>query len=168
MTLRKCLRTFLSSGGWLTGPHQGWVSFWDPLASRQDVERIKVVAQGVSKSTKRPLVAFMVHDSDIFCYWLYENGRLLDEYNSFPSYFGDEGIDEATVAGNVVTLAKFCRAGTAPEQLTGIIKQHTAAASAAGESPTFVFAEEALAKLAELLGLRKRSCSPISAISNRR
>jgi hypothetical protein len=153
--VRECLRAILSSGGWLTGPHQGWVSFWDPLASRQDVERITSVAEEVSRATKRPLIAFMVHDSDIFCYWLYESGRLLDEYNSFPTYFGEEEVDEAAVAGNVDTLAKFCRAGTKPEQLAGIVKQFTVAAAEAGETPAYVFAEEALGKLAEFLELRE-------------
>ena len=145
----------LESSGWIAGPHQGWVSFWDEQASRQDTDRIEHLAAKVSQSTRRPLIAFMVHDSDVFCYWLYENGRQLDEFNSYPRYWGDEQIDEAALAADADTLVKFCRPGTTAGQLRELLKQTTAADLGAEIEPAFVFAEECLMKLADLLGLRE-------------
>jgi len=31
----------------------------------------------------------VVHDDDIFCYFFYRGGRLVDRYNSFPDYFAE-------------------------------------------------------------------------------
>jgi len=149
------LKKVLDQGGWMAGPHDGWVSFWDEQASQQSEERIRSVAEDVSRSLSVPLVAFLIHDSDVFCYWLYEAGHLLDEFNSCPTYWGDLEIDETRLQANLDAFLRICRTGIKPEALQEILVQDSHDARAAGEPRAFVFAEERLTKLAPLLGLRE-------------
>lgn len=76
----------------------GWVSLYEERASRQNENRICDLAAGLSADLKTAAIAFSVHDSDIACYWLYENGTLLDKFNSCPDYFGG-GPVSATARG---------------------------------------------------------------------
>src|SRR5262245_24021686 len=62
----------------------GWTTLYEEEASHQDDRRIRELTGGLSRDLKVAAIAFMVHDSDIACYWLYEDGQLLDEYNSCP------------------------------------------------------------------------------------
>jgi hypothetical protein len=120
----------------------GWVSLFDERASEQDDDRIRDLAKNVSKDLKSPAIAFLVHDSDIACYWLYDGGKLLDEFNSCPDYFDDDG-DGSTPAsgGKTDVLVRFCRAGVTEEQLSEILH--------ADET----FAESIVEKLADALGI---------------
>ena len=61
---------------------QGWTGIY---ASRgQDGS----VAKTLHKFLKSEVLLTMVHDGDIFCYEYYRDGKLVDEYNSRPDYFG--------------------------------------------------------------------------------
>ena len=120
----------------------GWVSLYDERASQQDDERIRDLAKNLSKDLKTPAIAFMVHDSDIACYWLYESGKLLDEYNSSPDYFDDDGGEGAPpTGGQTDVLVRFCRPGVTEDQLAEILH----------DDPTF--AESIVERLADALGI---------------
>src|SRR6266404_4610009 len=75
---------------------RGWVTVY-PEATEDQSETIRGIASGLSKTLKADVLGFLVHDSDIAMYWLYQNGRLTDEFNSAPDYFG-ERVDEKTSA----------------------------------------------------------------------
>ena len=139
----------------MAGPHEGWVSFWDEQASQQSEERIRHIAEKVSRTLKAPLIAFLIHDSDFLCYWMYETGELLDVFNSFPSYWDDAEIEEEPLRANVAEFARICRPGTKPELLHELLMQHTREARATGELCAFPIAEDRLTELATLLGLRE-------------
>ena len=74
----------------------GWTSLYEEQASEQDDRRIRDLAGGLSEDLQVPAIAFLVHDSDIACYWLFDGGRLLDEYNSCPDYFDDGATDDGS------------------------------------------------------------------------
>ena len=83
----------------------------------------------------------MVHDSDIACYWLYDGGKLLDEFNSCPDYFDDDGGERgAAHRRQTDVLVRFCRTGVTEDQLTEILARR----------PTF--AESIVERLADALG----------------
>jgi hypothetical protein len=46
------------------------------------------VAKALHKLLKTEVLFTLVHDSDIFCYDYYRDGKLVDQYNSRPEYFG--------------------------------------------------------------------------------
>jgi hypothetical protein len=122
--------------------HNGWCSLYEEKASQQDDARIRKLASGLSKDLQVPAIAFMVHDSDIACYWLYDNGVLLDEYNSCPDYFDNDGDGESTPSGgDAEVLVRFCRPGVSVEQLSEVL------------STNVVFAEEIIQRLADALGI---------------
>jgi hypothetical protein len=123
---------------------RGWTSLYEERASEQDDRRIRDLAGGLSQDLKATVIAFMVHDSDIACYWLYDNGRLLDEYNSCPNYFDeDDWGDErgAPSGGRPDVLQRYCRAGVTREELAEILATHT------------LFAEDVVERLAQALGI---------------
>jgi hypothetical protein len=122
----------------------GWTSLYEAEASHQDDGRIRELGRGLSADLHTPAVAFLVHDSDIACYWLFEDGKILDEFNSCPDYFEDAGSeDEASgpSGGNPDVLLRHCRAGVTRDALTTILSQEA------------VFAEGIIEQLAVALGI---------------
>jgi Ankyrin repeats (3 copies) len=103
---------------------RGWTSLFEEQASQQDDQRIHELAGGLSQDLQAPAIAFMVHDSDIACYWLFDNGRLLDEYNSCPDYFNDDADESSSPSGGQPdVLLRYCRAGVSYDDLVAILEQ---------------------------------------------
>lgn len=122
----------------------GWTSLYEEEASWQNEARIRVLAGGLSKELHVAAVAFMVHDSDIACYWLFDDGRLLDQYNSCPAYFDEDATDDgppSPTGGRPDVLLPYCRTG---------VRQHDLAAVLAEQA---VFAESVIERLADALGI---------------
>jgi hypothetical protein len=135
----------------------GWISLYEARASDQDDARIRELAGSLSSDLHVPAIAFMVHDSDIACYWVYEDGQLLDEYNSCPDYFDhDAPRGEATgpSGGRPEVLLRYCRNGIRQVDLTEILGGET------------VFAESVIERLAEALGIdRERALTDYRDVS---
>jgi len=99
-------------------PESTWTSIF-PEAADQDQAALFGLARGLSKALKRPVIAFIVHDSDIFLYWLYDKGNELDRYNSAPGFFTGEEVPPE--GGNPDKLAAFCPPGTPIERLMQVL-----------------------------------------------
>jgi hypothetical protein len=134
-----------------------WISLYEARASDQDEARIRELATSISGDLHVPAIAFLVHDSDVACYWLYEDGQLLDEFNSCPDYFDqDAPPDEATghYRGRPEVLLRYCRAGIGQVDLTEILGGET------------VFAESVIDRLADALGIdRERALTDYRDVS---
>ena len=63
----------------------GWVTLY-PENNGQDPAVSEALA---AKLAEKTLIHCLVHDDDVFAYWLFEGGRIVDTYNSCPDYFGD-------------------------------------------------------------------------------
>jgi hypothetical protein len=72
----------------------------------------------------------MVHDSDIFFYWLADSGTPLDDYDSDPGYF--EALDTPPQGGGVEVLMRHCNPGVSAHRLDGLLHQKISAADDAG------------------------------------
>ena len=70
----------------------GYVVVTDRAADEQDPRQIQQVGELLSTGLSTPVLAVLNHDDDILCYWLFENGRTTDEYNSDPGYFSGEDL----------------------------------------------------------------------------
>ncbi len=150
------LRKLHIEKAWVAGENEGWLSFWEEEASKQSEVRIQDLAHRVSDDLDATCIAFLVHDSDILCYWLYDRGTQLDEYNSCPCYWRDDAsIDEKSLAADCGLLLKYCRPGTLLSKLENVLAQWTKADMAADIAQAFPLAEGRLASLATLLGLRE-------------
>jgi ankyrin repeat protein len=122
----------------------GWTSMYEEVASHQDDGRIRELAGGLSKDMHVAAIAFMVHDSDIACYWLFDDGSLIDQYNSCPDYFDDDATDDESTGhsgGTPDVLLRYCRPGVRKEDLEAVLSEQT------------VFAENVIQGLANALGI---------------
>jgi hypothetical protein len=123
-------------------PENGWTTLLDKRAAQQDSEWIQELTAAVTRDLGIAAVAFLVHDSDIACYWLYDSGDLLDEYNSCPDYFEMDSLDgSGPSGGNAETLRRYCLRDVSVAELDEILTAET------------VFAEEILEQLATVLGI---------------
>jgi hypothetical protein len=124
----------------------GWTSLVEEAASEQDDRRIRDLAGGLSEDLHVPAIAFLVHDSDIACYWLFDNGQLLDEYNSDPGYFdSDTDGPPSPSGGRADILLRYCRPGVQKDELAEILAEETVRAT--------TFAEDVIDRLARALGI---------------
>jgi hypothetical protein len=123
----------------------GWTALYEEQASEQDDRRIHSLAAGLSKDLHVAAIAFLVHDSDIACYWLFDKSELLDEYNSDPGYFGDPDGPPSPSGGRPDILVRYCRKGVQPDDLAAILSEKTVRAT--------TFAEHLIERLARALGI---------------
>ncbi len=159
----------------------GWVGVFDE-ASRQDQETMHQLALDLSAGLDTAVFGFLVHDSDVFYYVLYERGRLIAEFDSWPDYhrsgevsetgdtpaaprgglpdqlllfnIGEPG--EAPTPGNPEAILRHCRPGTALGQLRNLLRQDSwpAVEAALDEGgPGHVNAMDRHADLARMLGI---------------
>jgi hypothetical protein len=87
----KCARLLKSSSGLraiLTDSKKGWVTVYDEESESQGIEILRRLAKKLSAELKTVAIGVLVHDSDIFQYLFYENGELVDQFDSKPDYFG--------------------------------------------------------------------------------
>ncbi len=124
----------------------GWTSLYEEQASEQDDRRIRELGGGLSRDLHVPCIAFLVHDSDVACYWLFDNGELLDEYNSDPGYF-DSHTDArpSPSGGHADVLARYCQPGVTPFELASMLGEKRVRET--------VFADEVIRRLARALGI---------------
>ena len=97
------------------------------------------VARALATRILAPILHCVVHDDDVFAYQFFENGVLIDEYNSCPDYFGGP---PAPRGGNVQILEKFLASANAVGALQNLL-----------DAERFDFEMKRLDKFAELLGL---------------
>jgi hypothetical protein len=89
-------------------PETRWTSIF-PEAGDQDDTALPKMAHALSGALKRPVIAFIVHDSDVLLYWLCDEGKELDRYNSAPGYFTDQ--ETPPDGGNPEALMVYCQPG---------------------------------------------------------
>jgi hypothetical protein len=132
---------------------RGWVAVYEDRASSQDDQWIRQLANDLSARLQTACVAFLVHDSDIACYWLTDRGELLDEYNSCPEYFEPPTTDadrqraeadRTRLQGDVEVFFRYCRPGLDKEKIDKVLRSET------------LFAEDVIAQLADFLGIEAR------------
>lgn len=133
----------LPIGGCWVLPEKGkWATVCEERASSQDSEWICELSGRLSERLRTAAIAFLIHDSDIFCYWLFDRGELLDHFNSFPDYF--EPVDDAErqqSRGRPEVLLRFCPPGRKEQEVESALREKS------------VFAEEQAAELARVLGI---------------
>ncbi len=81
----------------LVGPEiDGWIGVY-PENNGQD----HGVGEDIARAVKGEVIQLIVHDSDIFAYWFWRDGNLVDSYWSRPGYFGEEGREaQEAMSGN--------------------------------------------------------------------
>jgi hypothetical protein len=97
---------------------------FDSVCDEQDIDGIQMLTSRLSRELRCPALAAIIHDDDVFAYFLYQEGELTDWYNSSPSYFDFGSADEPDPpeGGNAERLCATFGAGR-PELLEEILRQ---------------------------------------------
>jgi hypothetical protein len=97
----------------------------------------------LSESLSTAVVAFLIHDSSLLAYWLFQAGRCTDRFNSKPGYF-QRGKETPPAGGDVELILPYCEAGVSRETVIHLLQV---------EARTEIFAEETVKKLAGCLAI---------------
>jgi WD40 repeat protein len=135
-------------GRMLVGPCiNGWIGLYP-----DDAASSETLAAKISESLKVYALDLSVHDSDIFFYNFYLNGRLIDEYSSSPDYFEKvSSTEHERLKGKPEVFRELLGSNDKLAELQGLL--------AANRKDGFTFEEARLEKLASLLGIKNTSAS---------
>jgi hypothetical protein len=67
---------------YLAPPINGWVGVFAKMLPRDQI------STKIAKKLPLDIIELAVYDDDVFCYWYYRQGKLIDSFNSYPKYFG--------------------------------------------------------------------------------
>jgi ribosomal protein S18 acetylase RimI-like enzyme len=107
---------------------QGWVAVTDELCDGDRSAQRKLAAE-LSARMGVPVVALALEEDAVVRFLLYDRGRMVDEYLSVPTYYGDlNKADELSLAANATLVARLtgadavsvravARTATAPSEL---------------------------------------------------
>lgn len=143
MALQKIVQR--TDGKFLVGPVvNGWISVFP------EEDQTEAVSADIAKVLLTDIFQFMVHDDDIFMYWFYRNGKLVDHYNSCPEYF--EGM-----AGVNVSEEEKHECSGRPELFQDLLKAPGSLPKLeellAATKKNYAFESQRMAEFVELLGL---------------
>jgi hypothetical protein len=105
-------------------------------------------AKELSERLGAVTVAIAVEEGSVVRFRLYERGRMVDEYLSVPTYYGDlNKADEISLAANATLVARLT--GADPAHVRAVARN----ASSISELPP---GPELLAQIAAVMGLETR------------
>jgi len=126
---------------------QGWVTVVDELCDR-DRSAQRRVATELSERMGTPVIALALEEGAVVRYLAFERGRMVDEYLSVPSYYGElNKADEISLSANPTMMSRLT--GAEPAQVRAVVRT---ASSPAGLPP----ARELVEQIAGVFGLETR------------
>lgn len=125
----------------------GWVAVVDELCDRDRSVQRRLGTE-LSDRMGVPVIALALEEETVVRYLLFERGRMVDEYLSVPTYYGDlNKADELSLAANSTLVSRLT--GADPATVRAVAR----VASSPSELPP---ARELIAQIAELLGIEAR------------
>lgn len=131
----------------VSGASNGWVTVVDELCDR-DRSAQRRVATELSERMGTPVIALALEEGAVVRYLAFERGRMVDEYVSVPSYYGElSKADELSLSANATMMSRLT--GAEPAQVRAVVRT----ASSPSELPP---ARELLGQIASVFGLETR------------
>jgi ribosomal protein S18 acetylase RimI-like enzyme len=131
----------------VTPARNGWVTVVDELCDH-DRSAQRRLGTELSERLGVPAVALALEEDAVVRYLLFERGRMVDEYLSVPTYYGElSKADELSLAANPTLASRLT--GAEPARLRAIAR----IASSPAELPP---ARELVEQIADALGLEAR------------
>jgi ribosomal protein S18 acetylase RimI-like enzyme len=125
-------------------PRNGWITVVDELCDR-DRSAQRRLGRELSERMGVPVVALAVEEEAVVRFLLFERGRMVDEYLSVPSYYGElNKADELSLSANPTLVARLT--GADPARVRAVAR----VASSPAELPP---ARELLAEIAAVMNL---------------
>ena len=150
--VERAVRAFLPRVGrsaWtrIDAPRNGWVAVVDELCDRDRSAQRRLGVE-LSERLGVPVVALAVEDETVVRFLLFERGRMVDEYLSVPTYYGDlNKADELSLAANPTLVARLT--GADPARVRAVAR----VASSPAELPP---ARDLLEEIADVMKLEAR------------
>ena len=124
-----------------------WVTVLDELCDRDRSAQRRLGGE-LSERLGVPVVAFALEEEAVVRFLLFDRGRMVDEYLSVPTYYGDlNKADELSLAANPTLVARLT--GADPARVRAVARVATSPA----ELPP---PRELLRQIAELMNLEAR------------
>jgi ribosomal protein S18 acetylase RimI-like enzyme len=122
----------------------GWVSVTDELFDRDRAAQRKLGAE-LSERLGVPAVALALEEEEVVRFYLFDRGRMVDEYLSVPTYYGElSKADELALAANPTLVAR----------LTGADASQVRAVARTASSPADLApARELIGQIADVMNL---------------
>jgi ribosomal protein S18 acetylase RimI-like enzyme len=131
----------------VTAAVNGWVTVVDELCDHDRSAQRRLGAE-LSERMGVPVVALALEEEMVVRYLLFERGRMVDEYLSVPTYYGElNKADELSLAANPTLASRLT--GAEPARVRAVAR----IASTPAELPP---ARELLEQIANTLGLEAR------------
>jgi hypothetical protein len=128
----------------VTPPRNGWITIYDELCDRDRAAHRRFGGE-LSERLGVPAVALRLEEDAVVRFYLFERGRMVDEYLSVPMYYGEVNkADELSLAANPTLVARLT--GADPAAVRSVART----ASTPGELPP---ARELYAQIAAVMGL---------------
>jgi ribosomal protein S18 acetylase RimI-like enzyme len=125
----------------------GWVTVTDELCDRDRSAQRRLGAE-LSERMGVPVVALALEENAVVRFLLFERGRMVDEYLSVPTYYGDlNKADELSLAANATLVGRLT--GADPARVRAVART----ASSPSELPR---ARELIEQIAEVMSLEAR------------
>ena len=125
----------------------GWVAVADELCDRDRSAQRRLGAE-LSERMGVPVVALALEEEAVVRFLLFERGRMVDEYLSVPTYYGElNKADELSLSANPTLAARLT--GADPARVRAVAR----VAASPSELPP---ARELFGQIVEVLGLEAR------------
>jgi ribosomal protein S18 acetylase RimI-like enzyme len=125
----------------------GWVVVTDDLCDHDRSAQRRLGAE-LSERMGVPVIALALEEETVVRFLLFDRGRMVDEYLSVPTYYGDlNKADELSLAANATLVARLT--GADPARVRAVART----ASSPAELPP---AHELLEQIAEVMKLEAR------------
>lgn len=150
--VERAVRAFLPRIGrseWteVTPARNGWVAVVDDLCDRDRSAQRRLGGE-LSERLGVPVVAFALEEEAVVRFLLFDRGRMVDEYLSVPTYYGElNKADELSLAANPTLVARLT--GADPARVRAVAR----VASSPGELPP---PRELLRQIADVMNLEAR------------
>jgi ribosomal protein S18 acetylase RimI-like enzyme len=125
----------------------GWVTVTDELSDRDRSAQRRLGAE-LSERMGVPVIALALEEDAVVRFFLFDRGRMVDEYLSVPTYYGDlNKADELSLGANATLVARLT--GADPASVRSVART----ASTSAELPA---ARELLEQIAAVMNLEAR------------
>jgi WD40 repeat protein len=122
-------------------PMDGWTCIF-PEHGGQNSE----ISAGIAKKMSADIFQLIVHDDDIFSYYFYRDGKLVDRYNSCPDYFHAVSAEEKIQCqGHPESFQDLLAKANSLKNLRALL--------ATGSGGDFTFEQVRMERFVKLLGI---------------
>jgi hypothetical protein len=147
-------KEIISSRAFVSPATNRWVTVCDETSEAMDPAEIDRLATEFSKRLDTALFTFLIPDTQVFVYHLFNAGDLIDEYNSTPELDGPVTDEtKARLAGRPSLVVQHCPPGTMLSAVQSVLVRSQA--GMAGGFASSASAHDRAHRLADLLGIER-------------